>query len=103
MMVLFGRIKYVGRSGYPMATLCDLAEMILERTGEPLDAVMSYANLTLQNTRLSSVALPRQCSPKCLRRDNQQLAILISVYFTDTEACSRLVAHCRHRRMGDNN
>lgn len=54
-----GRIKYVGISGYPVTTLCDLAEMILERTGEPLDAVMSYANLTLQNTRLSSVALPR--------------------------------------------
>ncbi|MCJ1450190.1 hypothetical protein MMC28_000519 [Mycoblastus sanguinarius] len=54
-----GQIKYVGISGYPVATLCDLAEMILERTGEPLDAVMSYANFTLQNTRLSSVALPR--------------------------------------------
>ena len=54
-----GRIKYVGISGYPVATLCDLAEMILERTGEPLDSVMSYANFTLQNTRLSSVALPR--------------------------------------------
>jgi D-arabinose 1-dehydrogenase len=54
-----GQIKYVGISGYPVETLCDLAEMILERTGEPLDAVMSYANFTLQNTRLSSVALPR--------------------------------------------
>ena len=54
-----GRIKYVGISGYPVTTLCDLAEMILERTGEPLDVVMSYANFTLQNTRLSSVALPR--------------------------------------------
>ncbi len=49
----------MGISGYPVETLCDLAEMILERTGEPLDAVMSYANFTLQNTRLSSVALPR--------------------------------------------
>ncbi|KAL8747644.1 MAG: hypothetical protein Q9190_000491 [Brigantiaea leucoxantha] len=52
-------IKYVGISGYPVATLCDLAEMILDKTGEPLDIVMSYANFTLQNTRLSSVALPR--------------------------------------------
>ena len=33
--------------------------MILEKTGEPLDVVMSYANFTLQNTRLSSIALPR--------------------------------------------
>ena len=54
-----GHIKYVGISGYPVDTLCDLAEIILEKTGEPLDAVMSYANFTLQNTRLSTVALPR--------------------------------------------
>ncbi|KAI4162847.1 MAG: hypothetical protein LQ342_003564 [Letrouitia transgressa] len=54
-----GIIKYVGISGYPVTTLCDLAEMILEKTGEPLDIVMSYANFTLQNTRLASIALPR--------------------------------------------
>ncbi|KAL8934241.1 MAG: hypothetical protein Q9216_006004 [Gyalolechia sp. 2 TL-2023] len=54
-----GVIKYVGISGYPVITLCELAEMILEKTGEPLDIVMSYANFTLQNTRLASVALPR--------------------------------------------
>lgn len=52
-------VKYVGISGYPVVTLCELAEMILEKTGEPLDIVMSYANFTLQNTRLSSLALPR--------------------------------------------
>ena len=54
-----GVIKYIGISGYPVTTLCELAEMILEKTGEPLDAVMSYANFTLQNTRLSLVALKR--------------------------------------------
>lgn len=54
-----GQIKYVGISGYPVEVLCELAEMIREKTGEPLDAVMSYANFTLQSTRLSSVALPR--------------------------------------------
>ena len=54
-----GRIKHVGISGYPVVILCELAEMILEKTGEPLDIVMSYANFTLQNTRLSTVALPR--------------------------------------------
>lgn len=54
-----GRIKYVGISGYPVENLCELAEMILEKTGEPLDVVMSYANFTLQNTRLATVALPR--------------------------------------------
>ncbi|MCJ1423763.1 hypothetical protein MMC29_001647 [Sticta canariensis] len=54
-----GVVKYIGISGYPVETLCELAEMILERTEEPLDIVMSYANFTLQNTRLSSIALPR--------------------------------------------
>lgn len=54
-----GVVKYIGISGYPVETLCERAEMILERTGEPLDIVMSYANFTLQNTRLSSVALSR--------------------------------------------
>jgi len=54
-----GIIKYVGISGYPVTTLCDLAELILARTGEPLDIVMSYANFTLQNTRLASAGLKR--------------------------------------------
>lgn len=54
-----GSIKYVGISGYPVTKLCEGAEMVLEKTGEPLDIVMSYANFTLQNTRLSSHALPR--------------------------------------------
>ena len=54
-----GVIKYIGISGYPVTTLCDLAEMIKEETGEPLDVIMSYANFTLQNTMLASVALPR--------------------------------------------
>jgi aryl-alcohol dehydrogenase-like predicted oxidoreductase len=54
-----GILRYVGISGYPVDVLCSLAEMILRETGEPLDIVMSYANYTLQNTRLRSVALPR--------------------------------------------
>jgi aryl-alcohol dehydrogenase-like predicted oxidoreductase len=54
-----GTIKYVGISGYPVTVLSSLAEMILRETGEPLDAVMSYANFTLQNTRLLSEAVPR--------------------------------------------
>ena len=52
-------VKYVGISGYPVAILCDLAEMILHETREPLDVVMSYANFTLQNTLLSSSGLRR--------------------------------------------
>ena len=54
-----GTIKYVGISGYPGRRLCELAELVLHETGEPLDAVMSYANFTLQNTTLSSEALLR--------------------------------------------
>ncbi|KAI9796971.1 MAG: hypothetical protein M1835_002494 [Candelina submexicana] len=52
-------IKYVGISGYPIAVLCECAELVLRETGEPLDAVMSYANFTLQNTLLSSEGVPR--------------------------------------------
>jgi hypothetical protein len=54
-----GTLKYVGISGYPVSTLCDLAEMVLRETGEALDAVMSYANYTLQNTKLYTEGLPR--------------------------------------------
>ncbi|MCJ1305884.1 hypothetical protein MMC08_008701 [Hypocenomyce scalaris] len=54
-----GTIKYVGISGYPVDVLCERAEMILEKTGEPLDVVQSYANFTLQSTRLSSEGVKR--------------------------------------------
>lgn len=54
-----GILRYIGISGYPVDVLSSLAEMILHETGEPLDIVMSYANYTLQNTRLRSLALPR--------------------------------------------
>jgi aryl-alcohol dehydrogenase-like predicted oxidoreductase len=54
-----GTVKHVGISGYPLPVLCDLAELILHETGEPLDAVMSYANFTLQNTRLLTEGIPR--------------------------------------------
>jgi aryl-alcohol dehydrogenase-like predicted oxidoreductase len=54
-----GAVKYVGICGYPVDVLCDLAEMILRETGEPLDIVQSYANFTIQNTRLLSQGLER--------------------------------------------
>jgi aryl-alcohol dehydrogenase-like predicted oxidoreductase len=47
-----GLIRYVGISGYPVPILCELAEMILRETGEPLDAVLSYGHYTVQNTTL---------------------------------------------------
>lgn len=52
-------VKYVGICGYPVDVLCDLADMILQETGEPLDIVQSYANFTIQNTRLLSEGLER--------------------------------------------
>ena len=54
-----GTIKYIGISGYPVSVLCDLAELVLKETSEPLDCVMSYANFTLQNKRLKSEGLSR--------------------------------------------
>lgn len=49
-----GTIKYVGISGYPLKVLCSVARRVLRETGEPLDAVLSYANFTLQNTLLAT-------------------------------------------------
>ncbi|PHH74562.1 hypothetical protein CDD80_2992 [Ophiocordyceps camponoti-rufipedis] len=47
-----GLLRYVGISGYPVDVLADLAEAVLADSGEPLDAVMSYAHFCLQNTGL---------------------------------------------------
>ncbi|KAI0969456.1 Aldo/keto reductase family-domain-containing protein [Xylaria arbuscula] len=54
-----GLLRYVGISGYPVAKLCELAEMILRETGEPLDAVLSYGHFTIQNTTLGDDAMRR--------------------------------------------
>lgn len=49
-----GLVRYVGISGYPLRVLTSLAKLILDKTGEPLDAVLSYSHFTLQNTTLGS-------------------------------------------------
>lgn len=49
-----GTVRYVGISGYPLPVLCKIAKRVLEETGEPLDAVLSYANFTLQNNLLAT-------------------------------------------------
>ncbi|KAI9657810.1 MAG: hypothetical protein M1829_006876 [Trizodia sp. TS-e1964] len=49
-------VRYVGISGYPVPVLCELAELVRRETGEPLDAVMSYANCTLQSSVLPDAA-----------------------------------------------
>jgi len=54
-----GVIRYIGVSGYPVDLLCQIAECVLQETDEPLDAVMSYANFTLQNTTLLSGGVQR--------------------------------------------
>jgi len=48
-----GTVRYIGICGYPLDVLGDMAELILRETGEPLDAVQSYANFTLQNQALA--------------------------------------------------
>ncbi|KAK4493858.1 hypothetical protein PRZ48_015043 [Zasmidium cellare] len=52
-----GTIRYIGISGYPLPVLCSIAKRVLRETGEPLDAVMSYANFTLQNQLLASTGI----------------------------------------------
>ncbi|UNI22812.1 D-arabinose 1-dehydrogenase (NAD(+)) [Purpureocillium takamizusanense] len=47
-----GLVRYVGISGYPVEVLASLAEMVLEQTGEPLDAVLSYSHFCVQNGTL---------------------------------------------------
>ncbi|KAF9739908.1 hypothetical protein PMIN06_011792 [Paraphaeosphaeria minitans] len=47
-----GKIRYVGICGYPLDVLGDAAEMLLRETGEPVDAVQSYAHFNLQNQTL---------------------------------------------------
>ena len=54
-----GTIKYIGISGYPVPTLCALAERINDETGEPLNIVMSYANFTVQNSTLLTQGIAR--------------------------------------------
>ncbi|KAK6506030.1 hypothetical protein TWF506_010956 [Arthrobotrys conoides] len=49
-----GKIDYIGISGYPVDLLSETAERLFVITGEGLDAVMSYSNYTIQNTRLAS-------------------------------------------------
>ncbi|KAF3197448.1 hypothetical protein TWF679_003179 [Orbilia oligospora] len=54
-----GKIDYIGISGCPVDILSQTAERIYKITGEGLDAVMSYSNYTIQNTRLASNGLQR--------------------------------------------
>lgn len=47
--------------GLPVPLLVELAEMVKKELDRPLDVILSYSNLTLQNTTLLT-ALPRFCA-----------------------------------------
>ncbi|POW01978.1 hypothetical protein PSHT_12262 [Puccinia striiformis] len=47
-----GLIRRVGISGYPLGTLLRISHLIKAELGNPLDIVMSYASLNLQNSAL---------------------------------------------------
>lgn len=47
-----GAIKAVGISGYRIDILAQVAQLVRERLGQPVDIVQNWAQLTLQNTRL---------------------------------------------------
>lgn len=44
-----GIVRKVGICGYPLPTLLRIAVLVLHTTGKPLDIVMSYSHLNLQN------------------------------------------------------
>lgn len=52
-----GLVRYVGISGFPVARLVQLAELVRRVTGEGLDAVLSYGHFTVQNRTLGRAEL----------------------------------------------
>ncbi|KAJ4990487.1 l-galactose dehydrogenase [Stagonosporopsis vannaccii] len=57
-LVQKGHVKYVGISGYNLDVLSRVARLVLETYGQPVDVVQTWAQLTLQNTRLQSYGIP---------------------------------------------
>jgi D-arabinose 1-dehydrogenase len=53
-----GGIRYVGISGYDLDVLSRIADLVLQTHGQPVDVVQTWAQLTLQNTRLETYGLP---------------------------------------------
>lgn len=51
-----GLIRHVGICGLPLPALLRTAQLVLARTGRPLDVVQAYAHLTLQNATLPAFA-----------------------------------------------
>ncbi|KAI8932722.1 hypothetical protein NX059_010213 [Plenodomus lindquistii] len=53
-----GLINHVGISGYDLNVLSRVASLVLKKYGQPVDVVQTWAQLTLQNTRLETFGLP---------------------------------------------
>lgn len=53
-----GRVKHVGISGYDLGALINVARSVLATHSRPVDVVQSWAQLSLQNTRLEHYGLP---------------------------------------------
>jgi len=51
-----GLVKNIGITGYPLPVLLRLAILVLHVTGEPLDVLLSYSHLNLQNDTFTSYA-----------------------------------------------
>jgi aryl-alcohol dehydrogenase-like predicted oxidoreductase len=55
-----GLIRYVGICGYPVDVLARLAAHVLDKTGEPLDAVQTYGHCCIQNAKMTQPELLEQ-------------------------------------------
>ncbi|KAJ4379859.1 hypothetical protein N0V86_005043 [Didymella sp. IMI 355093] len=57
-LVREGSIRYAGISGYDLDVLARVATVVLRTYEKPVDVVQTWAQLTLQNTRLETHGLP---------------------------------------------
>lgn len=57
-LVQKGCVKHVGISGYDLNVLSRVASLVLQAYGQPVDVVQTWAQLTLQNTRLETFGIP---------------------------------------------
>ncbi|KAL3420946.1 l-galactose dehydrogenase [Phlyctema vagabunda] len=57
-LVLEGKIKYVGVSGYAIEQLIEVAKAARSTYGIPLDTVQCWGQLTLQNSRMEEEGFP---------------------------------------------
>lgn len=57
-LVQEGLLRYVGISGYDLNALSRVAFLVMQKYNQPVDVVQTWAQLTLQNTRLETYGLP---------------------------------------------